>query len=308
MAIKVQNNIVITDARALNNITDIDTTTSSSIRSKVLGYTVKTANYTAVSGDAIVANTSGGVWTLTLPATPSAGDLVKVVDGADWSANNLTIGRNGSTIEGDAADMTMDIGGAAVEFTYDGSTWQIFAQIGAGSGSGLAQVIPNADMDVNNSGGVTATDSIEHLRGRWNTSGVGITNANGTVGFWGYPNDILSASVSGINPSSWLLASTNPTPETYSQNYIAGSFASTSIGNNGGLLKVSKTNGSTGPDVVGEISPTTFRTYGHFWENAQTITADYTITNGFNAMSAGPITINSGVTVTVGAGETWTVV
>ena len=43
-------------------------------------------------------------------------------------------------------------------------------------------------------------------------------------------------------------------------------------------------------------------------ENAQTITANYTITNGYNAMSAGPITINSGVTVTVGSGETWTVV
>ena len=40
----------------------------------------------------------------------------------------------------------------------------------------------------------------------------------------------------------------------------------------------------------------------------QTVTTDYTITNGKNAMSAGPITINSGVTVTVGAGETLTIV
>ena len=32
------------------------------------------------------------------------------------------------------------------------------------------------------------------------------------------------------------------------------------------------------------------------------------ITNGKNAMSAGPITVDSGVTVTVGAGETWTVI
>ena len=45
-----------------------------------------------------------------------------------------------------------------------------------------------------------------------------------------------------------------------------------------------------------------------FWENGQTVTTNYTITNGKNAMSAGPITINSGVTVTVGAGEVWTVV
>ena len=45
-----------------------------------------------------------------------------------------------------------------------------------------------------------------------------------------------------------------------------------------------------------------------FWENPLTVTQDYTITDGRNAMSAGPITVNTGVTVTVGTGETWTVV
>ena len=45
-----------------------------------------------------------------------------------------------------------------------------------------------------------------------------------------------------------------------------------------------------------------------FYENGQTVTTDYTITNGKNAMSAGPITINSGVTDTVGSGETLTIV
>jgi hypothetical protein len=45
-----------------------------------------------------------------------------------------------------------------------------------------------------------------------------------------------------------------------------------------------------------------------FWENGQNVTASYTITNGTNAMSAGPITIDAGVTVTVGTGEVWTVV
>lgn len=45
-----------------------------------------------------------------------------------------------------------------------------------------------------------------------------------------------------------------------------------------------------------------------FWENDQTVTGDYQITNNKNAGSFGPITINSGVTVTVGSGETWTVV
>ena len=47
---------------------------------------------------------------------------------------------------------------------------------------------------------------------------------------------------------------------------------------------------------------------GCFYENAQTVSSDYTVTNGRNAMAAGDITIASGVTVTVGADETLTIV
>ena len=47
---------------------------------------------------------------------------------------------------------------------------------------------------------------------------------------------------------------------------------------------------------------------GTFYENMQTIDYDYTITPGTNAMTAGPITIANNVTVTVGTGETWTIV
>ena len=44
-----------------------------------------------------------------------------------------------------------------------------------------------------------------------------------------------------------------------------------------------------------------------FWENGQTVTTDYTITNNYNAGTWGPVTINSGVTVTIGTGEYWTI-
>lgn len=45
-----------------------------------------------------------------------------------------------------------------------------------------------------------------------------------------------------------------------------------------------------------------------FYENGQTVTTNYTITSGKNAMSAGPVTINSGISVTVPSGSVWTVV
>ena len=58
---------------------------------------------------------------------------------------------------------------------------------------------------------------------------------------------------------------------------------------------------------VNEVFSST-RIQSPFYENSTTVTADYTVTNGYNAMAAGPLTINSGVTVTVGSGETLTIV
>lgn len=45
-----------------------------------------------------------------------------------------------------------------------------------------------------------------------------------------------------------------------------------------------------------------------FFENGQTVTTNYTLSSGKNAVSAGPVTINSGVTVTVPSGASWVVV
>jgi len=45
-----------------------------------------------------------------------------------------------------------------------------------------------------------------------------------------------------------------------------------------------------------------------FYENGQTVTTNYTLTTNKNAVTAGPVTINSGVTVTVPSGSAWVVV
>jgi len=45
-----------------------------------------------------------------------------------------------------------------------------------------------------------------------------------------------------------------------------------------------------------------------FYENSQNVTTDYTITTNKNAVSAGPITIDNGVTVTIPTGSSWTIV
>ena len=47
---------------------------------------------------------------------------------------------------------------------------------------------------------------------------------------------------------------------------------------------------------------------GAIYENSQTISASHTIPSGSNGMSAGPVSVNSGVTLTVSSGSTYTVV
>jgi hypothetical protein len=98
-------------------------------------YVEKTANYTAAAGEGIIADTSSGSWTLTLPATPASGDVVVIADGADWATNNLTVGRNGNTIEGDSSNLILNIGGVSVTFIYASNNWQIYTQMGAASGT-----------------------------------------------------------------------------------------------------------------------------------------------------------------------------
>ena len=65
-----------------------------------LPWVVKTGNYAASNGDRIMADTSAGGFTITLPASPQPGSYIEIADpDKTWSTQNLTIARNGSNIE-----------------------------------------------------------------------------------------------------------------------------------------------------------------------------------------------------------------
>jgi len=81
--------------------------------------TAKTASFTAVSGNGYFINTTSGAITVTLPATPSAGNIVSVSDyNGTASTNAITLARNGSNINGDASDYTITKADSAVTFVY----------------------------------------------------------------------------------------------------------------------------------------------------------------------------------------------
>src|SRR6056300_1558581 len=89
--------------------------------------TAKTASFTAVSGNGYFVNTTSGAVTVTLPASPSAGDIVALQDYAGtWGTNNVTIGRNGSNIGGTAVDPTLSTSDQSITLVYVDATrgWQ----------------------------------------------------------------------------------------------------------------------------------------------------------------------------------------
>jgi len=114
-------------------------------------YTRITSTTTLTNNQGVIADTTGGAFTVNLPASPSTGAQVFLADGGAWGTNNLTVGRNGSTIEGVAQDLVCDITGVSIQMLYDGTTWQVFAQAGAfsnsftGTGSVVLATSPTID-------------------------------------------------------------------------------------------------------------------------------------------------------------------
>jgi len=84
---------------------------------------VKTTGFTAVAGEGYFINTTSGAITMTLPATPTLGDEVSVIDYAGtFDTNNLTVGRNGENIQGSAADLTVATERAGFSLVYTDGT------------------------------------------------------------------------------------------------------------------------------------------------------------------------------------------
>ena len=95
--------------------------------STAISFTAKTTAYTAVTGDNILANTLGGAFTITLPATPTTGNTVYIQDSSGTFATSpLTVARNGSTIMGLAEDMVVSTNNVGFGLTYNGSDWRIY--------------------------------------------------------------------------------------------------------------------------------------------------------------------------------------
>ena len=81
--------------------------------------TAKTSPFTAVNGSGFFVNTTGGAITVTLPSSPSAGDIIALKDYAQkWHCNAVTLCRNGSKIRGACNNPQLTGEGQSVTLIY----------------------------------------------------------------------------------------------------------------------------------------------------------------------------------------------
>lgn len=84
---------------------------------------VQTTGFTAVAFRAYPCNTTSAAFTVTLPASPSAGDQITLTDYAGtWGTNNLTVSPNGGKINGSTSNFVATIGRFSLQLVYVDST------------------------------------------------------------------------------------------------------------------------------------------------------------------------------------------
>ena len=120
-----------TDYTATNGTT-VTLTTAAEVNDEILIVTVKSGpktwteesgTHTAVAGEKLFVDVSSAIATVTLPASPTMGDEVRVIDATgNCATNNITINRNGNNINGTADNLVLNINRAAIGLAYYNST------------------------------------------------------------------------------------------------------------------------------------------------------------------------------------------
>ena len=131
--------LVLGDVLAIGTPSD-GTVTSAKLASGTVGLiawqSVQTTGFTASAGRGYPCNTTSAAFTVTLPASPSVGDTIILLDYAGtFATNNITLGRNSNKINGGTANKLLTTNREAVTLTYVDSTQGWVASSGANEGT-----------------------------------------------------------------------------------------------------------------------------------------------------------------------------
>lgn len=262
--------------------------------------------------------------------SPQLGGSLDVNGNAIVSVSNanisITPNGSGKVILDGLSHPTAD-GSAGHVLKTDGSGNLAFASVGSLSGSGISNVVDDSSpqlggsLDINGNDIVSTSnaniDIIPHGTGDVNlgadTVMVGDNNVNATITTQG-TGDLTLNTNSGTNSGTVTIAdganaNISITPNGSGKVILDGISHPVADGTNGqalvtngsGVLSFSTISGGSGGGATGGGSDEVF------YENDQAVTTNYSISASHNAMSAGPITVNNGVTVTVPSGVRWVV-
>jgi hypothetical protein len=104
---------------------------------------VQTTGFTAVANRGYPCNTTSSEFTVTLPASPSVGDTIQIVDYAGtFSTNKITLGANSNKINGVIENKSLTTNREAVSLTYVDSTQGWVSSSGANEGTQSIDPIP----------------------------------------------------------------------------------------------------------------------------------------------------------------------
>ncbi len=254
------------------------------------------------SGEGFYRESAGRIRFATAPAAGSSVFVIQI-----GAATTLNVPADNS-VSGAKIAMGSDASGDIIY--YNGTDYARLAKGSDGEVLKLASGVPSwaADTDTNTQ---LSTEEVQDIVGAMfsgNTeTNIAVTyqDADGTI-------DLVSTDTVYTHPNhSGEVTSTADGATVIEDNTVDeanlkvsnaptnGYVLTAQSGNTGGMTWEQATAGATGGNSNANAV---------FWENQQTVTHDYTIQNNYNAGSFGPITINSGITVTVGAGESWTVI
>jgi hypothetical protein len=117
-----------------------------------------------VSGEAIIANTISGSFTVTFPSSPTTGDAIRIVDGWDFSTNNLLINPSGKSFENYSDTLALNATGVEVIFAWSGQTWKVYPTLGkkGATGPGVSSFgyLQNSIIFANTTGYLSNTTSL----------------------------------------------------------------------------------------------------------------------------------------------------